>query len=140
MIFLDTSGILALAMKTDSFHEKALEMMQAAEAAREKICVHNYVLVEASALIQRRIGFEAAIAFLNSAVLFDIVWVDSHLHTQAIEYLAQNGTSKLSFVDVVSFLVMRSRGITDFIGFDKHFIEAGFRQFRPSADNPQMRS
>jgi uncharacterized protein len=129
MIFLDTSGVLALAMEVDSFHDKALEIMETAEAAREAIVVHNYVLVETAALLQSRIGFDAAIAFLESAALFDVVWVDSRLHKQAVEYLRQHGTSNLSFVDVASFLVMRSRGITDFIGFDKHFTEAGFTQY-----------
>jgi len=129
MIFLDTSGILALAMEIDSFHAKAFEIMETALAAREHILVHNYVLLESAALIQSRIGKDAAVIFLERAALFDIVWVDSHLHDQAVEHLAQNGASKLSFVDVMSFLVMRSRGITEFIGFDKHFIEAGFTQY-----------
>lgn len=129
MIFLDTSGIFALAMEIDSFHSQALELMQMAEAARETICVHNYVLVEASALIQRRIGLKPATAFLESAASFEVEWVDSRLHSQAVEYLAQTGSSDLSLVDAVSFLVMRSRLITEFIGFDQHFIEAGFTQY-----------
>lgn len=129
MIFLDTSGILALSLETDSFHDKAFEMMQSAVRERERICVHNYILVEASALMQRKIGLKSAIEFLKSASSFEIVWADSHLHAEAVEYLEQNGTSKLSFVDVMSFFVMRSKGITNFIGFDKHFIEAGFTQY-----------
>lgn len=129
MIFLDTSGVLALAMEIDSFHAKAFRMMETALAAREQILVHNYVLLESAALLQSRIGKDAAVIFLEKAALFHIVWVDSHLHSQAVEYLAQNGESKLSFVDVVSFLVMRSRGSTEFIGFDKHFIEAGFTPY-----------
>jgi len=71
MIFLDTSGILALAMEIDSLHAKAFEMM------------------ETAALIQSRIGKDAAVIFLERAALFDIVWVDSHLHNRAVEYLAQ---------------------------------------------------
>ncbi len=129
MIFLDTSGIIALAMEVDSFHCQAFEKMQSAESAGERILVHSYILVEAAALVQRRIGTDASLLFLRRATSFDIVWVDSHLHAQAVEYQAQNRTPKLSFVDVVSFLVMRSKGVTDFIGFDKHFIEAGFRQY-----------
>jgi len=132
MTFLDTSGILALAMDKDAFHDLAIEMMQSAESAGERILVHNYILVESAALLQRRIGLDASIKFLESSALFDVVWVDSHLHAQAVEYLAQNGTSKLSFVDAVSFLVMRSNGLNNFIGFDKHFIDAGFTQYGSS--------
>lgn len=129
MTFLDTSGILALAMDKDAFHDLAIEMMQSAESAGERILVHNYILVESAALLQRRISFDASIRFLESSASFDVVWVDSTLHAQAVAYLAQNGTSKLSFVDVVSFLVMRSNAVNNFIGFDKHFTDAGFAQY-----------
>ena len=129
MTFLDTSGILALAIENDSFHFEALKMMQAADDANEKILIHNYVLVEAAALLQSRISKDAATSFMESAAFFNIAWVDSNLHLQAVEYLKKHATSKISFVDVTSFIVMRSQGINSFIGFDKHFIEAGFVQY-----------
>ena len=129
MIFLDTSGILALVMENDSFHDTALEMMKLAEAERVRILLHNYILIESAALLQNRIGLNASITFLQSATSFDVVWVDSNLHAQAVEYMSQSGTSKLSFIDIISFLVMRSSGITEFVGFDKHFTNAGFKQY-----------
>jgi len=129
VIFLDTSGILALAMEADIYHDRAVEMMMNAEATGRRMLVHSYVLVESAAIMQNRIGREAAIAFLESASSFDVVWVSPQLHAQALELLKQNSSSKLSFVDVVSFVVMRLRAVTEFIGFDKHFVDAGFIQF-----------
>ncbi len=130
MIFLDTSGILALAMPDDLYHEQALAMMKSADAAGETLLIHNYVIVEAVALLQRRIGLEAALMFTKSTELFRVVWVDASLHGQALEKLAQAGKSKLSLADAVSFLVMRLHDCSDYIGFDKHFTEAGFRSYQ----------
>ncbi|MHB1462407.1 MAG: type II toxin-antitoxin system VapC family toxin [Armatimonadota bacterium] len=130
MIFLDTSGILALAMPEDIYHEQALAMMQSADAAGETLLIHNYVIVEAVALLQRRIGLEAALMFTKSTKLFRVVWVDASLHAQALNTLTQTGKTKLSLTDAVSFLVMRSQGCTEYIGFDKHFTEAGFRSYQ----------
>ena len=130
MIFLDTSGILALAMPEDTYHEQALAMMQSADAAGETLLIHNYVIVEAVALLQRRVGLEAALMFTKSTEFFRVVWVDANLHVQALEKLAQAGKAKLSLTDAVSFLVMRLYDCSDYIGFDKHFTEAGFCSYQ----------
>lgn len=129
MIFLDTSGVLALADNSDVFHDKALQMFEIARETEDTILLHNYVIVESAALLQRKLSSSSSMRFLKEANLFNIHWVESALHSQAIEYMHKYGTSKLSFVDVVSFLVMRSNGITNYIGFDKHFLEAGFTQY-----------
>lgn len=129
MIFLDTSGVIALADDKDIFHPKAREMFEASLQAGEEIVLHNYLVVESAALLHRRLSRESSLRFLRESRTFSIVWVDKKLHNQAEDYLAEYGSSDLSFVDAVSFLVMRSRGISNFIGFDKHFIEAGFTQY-----------
>jgi predicted nucleic acid-binding protein len=129
LIFLDTSGVIALADDKDIFHTKATEMFEASLQAGEEIVLHNYLVVESAALLHRRLSRESSLKFLRESRTFSIVWVDKKLHNQAEDYLAECGSSKLSLVDVLSFLVMRPRGITEFVGFDKHFVEAGFTQY-----------
>ena len=129
MIFLDTSGVIALADDKDIFHPNAREMFEASLQAGEEIVLHNYLVVESAALLHRRLSRESSLRFLKESRTFSIVWVDKKLHNQAEDYLADCDSSDLSFVDVVSFLVMRSRDISNFIGFDKHFIDAGFTQY-----------
>jgi len=58
MIFLDTSGIFALADRDDAMHDRAIRMLKSAQNAREEILTHNYVLVESAALLQRRLGLK----------------------------------------------------------------------------------
>lgn len=129
MIFLDTSAIYALADKDDDMHDSAVTAFNRAQHSSESMLTHSYVLVESAALLQRRLGISTALAFLNEAERFIVHWVTHETHLEAVGYLAENGSSKLSLVDVVSFLVMRREGVSEFLGYDGHFTEAGFRQF-----------
>ena len=129
MIFLDTSGVFALADRDDAMHDEALRMLEAARSAGGAIVTHSYVLVESAALLQRRLGLATALAFLEEAQQFHIVWVSGETHAEAVSHLRRHGKSKLSLVDAVSFVIMRAEGINDYIGFDAHFEDAGLRRY-----------
>lgn len=129
MIFLDTSAIYALADTDDQMHEDALCMFRSAQENNEEFLTHSYVLVESAALLQRRLGIKVALAFLAEASVFNIVWVDQNLHNQAVDYLKQQGLANLSLVDALSILLMREKGIDRYLGFDKHFSDAGFTRY-----------
>lgn len=131
MIFADTSAIYALADTDDERHALAFEALESAKRDDEEFATHNYVLVESAALLQRRLGRGAALKFLAEASQFTIFWVDPETHDSAAEYMEQHGSAKVSFVDAVSFVVMRQRGIEKFFGFDRHFVEAGFIAYGP---------
>ena len=130
MIFLDTSGVFALADRDDAMHEDALRALQAAQHAGEAIVTHSYILVESAALLQRRLGLKTALAFLEEAHQFHIVWVTGELHAEGVRHLREKGKSKLSLVDAISFVLARAEGITDYIGFDQHFEDAGLRRYQ----------
>ena len=129
MIFLDTSGVFALADRDDAMHDQAVRMLEAARAASEDILTHNYVLVESAALLQRRLGLKTALAFLKDAEHFHIVWVTDELHAEGVRYLQRHGRRKLSLVDAISFVVAHGERISDYIGFDEHFDHAGLRRY-----------
>ena len=133
MIFLDTSVIYALADQADPQHENAKGRMQAALESREEILTHNYVLVEAMALLQSRLGLEAALGLARDSRTFDIVWVDEATHEEAMRRLNRQGKRRVSLVDQVSFLVMRRRGVRIAMAFDRDFEEEGFRLFPAGA-------
>lgn len=129
MIFLDTSAIYALADETDKNHHSAINLLADIIDNGKQIILHNYILVEASALLHKRLGKESAINFLEDSCAFDIIWIDSDLHKSAINEM-KNSSSGVSFVDVLSFLVMERKKITQYLGFDKHFISAGFSVYQ----------
>ena len=126
MIFLDTSAIYALADRADARHGEAVAHLDSVLKGGEKLLTHNYVLVESLALLQHRLGISAAVKLSESASGFVIIWVDRQLHEEAVRRLARAGKRRLSFVDHVSFLVMRSRGIEKALAFDPDFSSEGF--------------
>ena len=126
MIFLDTSAIYALADRADARHGEAVAHLDSVLKGGEKLLTHNYVLVESLALLQHRLGISAAVKLSESASGFEIIWVDRQLHEEAARRLARADKRRLSFVDHVSFLVMKSRGIESALAFDPDFSSEGF--------------
>ena len=128
MIFLDTSAIYAWTDRGDPQHEVAKSRLKAILADAETLVTHNYVLVEAMALIQHRLGLAVARAFAVDAAGFDIEWVDAALHSEALDRW-KRGRRQWSLVDEVSFLVMRRRGIPKAFAFDPDFEREGFHVY-----------
>ncbi|HEY4509590.1 MAG TPA: PIN domain-containing protein [Candidatus Paceibacterota bacterium] len=129
MIFLDTSAIYALADERDENHEKAKGLFDLALSQGEQFSLHSYILIEASALLQRRLGLEQTKKFLKESARFQIVWIDSSLHKLAEDYFFKHATRKLSLVDCASFVVMRQQGIMKALAFDDDFPKAGSRLY-----------
>lgn len=127
MIFVDTSAIYALADRGDPRHAEAKKRFEALLADGQPLLTHNYVLVESLALVQRRLGTTAAIKLAKSASSFEVVWIDSGLHEEAVRRFARTTRRRVSFVDEVSFYVMKSRGIETAFAFDADFANRGFR-------------
>ncbi len=129
MIFLDTSAIYAMADQQDPRHEQAKERFQTVLAAGEGIVTHNYVLVEAMALIQSRLGLDAALKLARDSRAFEIEWIDEASHEEAVRRMARLGKRHVSFVDQISFLVMRRRDVRSALAFDPDFASEGFQLF-----------
>ena len=129
MIFVDTSALYALADRSDRNHDEARLRFAAALKSAEALLTHNYVLVESIALIQNRIGIAAALDLARTADNFEIEWVDAKLHQDATRALARSPKRRISFVDQVSFLVMRGRNVETALAFDRDFEREGFRRY-----------
>jgi len=139
MIFLDTSAIYALADRDDNNHRQAKRIAAMLDSGGDAL-THNYILVESAALIQRRLGFSQAKIFFRESLAFQIVWVDAILHARAVSYWqSQKGSARsagpysleegkrnISFVDCVSFMLMRDSNIKKAFAFDQDFVNAGF--------------
>lgn len=125
MIFLDTSAIYALASADDPNHGPAIRIFTALLERGETVVTHNYVLIEAFALLQTRLGMRPTLAFERDSHHFEIEWIDAETHEAAVARWA-SGKRNLSFVDQVSFLVMQRRRIDLAFAFDNDFKKAGF--------------
>ena len=54
--FVDTSAFLAVLSRGDQFHQEAAELWQDLINQGERLICNNYVIVETTALLQRRFG------------------------------------------------------------------------------------
>lgn len=126
-VFVDTSGLYALLVATDSFHQRAREAFATLRREDARLVTTSCVLVETYALIQRRVGLAAVEALRRAfAPLLDVVWVDVSTHENALDEVDRLSDMAVSLVDAVSFIVMRERAIQRAFAFDAHFVESGF--------------
>jgi predicted nucleic acid-binding protein len=129
MIFLDTSAIYALADVRDANHPVAVARFGDILEADEPLLTHNYVVLESMSLLQARLGPRSATTFARESSAFTVEWVDRDLHAAGVRELERSGKRGVSFVDRVSFLVMKRRKVTTAFAFDPDFETEGFRLF-----------
>lgn len=126
--FIDTSAFYALMDRSDAHHEKARHLWISLLEEESHLQTTNYIIIETLALLQSRLGFEAAHLFSNDILgLVDILWVDKPRHNLAFELWLSLGRKKLSLIDCVSFITMRNYELKNVFGFDRHFEEQGFK-------------
>jgi uncharacterized protein len=116
---------LPLLVRTDTDHEQATQAF--AQLAESERITHNYVVLEATALLRRRFG-ATAVQDLHELLIpvISVVWVDEHLHGAAVSAMLTAIRRDVSLVDWVSFEVMRRLGIETAFAFDRDFRRHGF--------------
>jgi len=126
-VFIDTSALVAVLDADDLNSATASRTWESLVASGAPLVCHNYILVEAAAVIQRRIGLDAVRTFEEDIVpVLEVVWVDADVHEAAAGAHLAAARRSLSLVDCVSFEVMRRNGIKKAFAFDDHFRERGF--------------
>lgn len=125
--FVDTSVFYGALDTGDAHHDQARAVLAPVLEQREEVLTHSYVVVETTALLQRRIGLEAVRRFHQELLpACSVVFVDEAVHRAALTVLFATGRRDLSLVDCVSFEVMRREGIEVAFAIDHHFAEQGF--------------
>jgi len=126
-VFIDTSAFYALMDRSDLHHQSASKLWAHMLDNGFYLMTSNYVTVETLALLQNRIGFEAAGLWSRDVLnISETLWIDELLHNLAFEIWLSLGRRKLSLVDCTSFAVMRHHKMEKVFGYDKHFTEHGF--------------
>jgi uncharacterized protein len=125
-MLLDTSGLFAYLDDRDRAHHDAVALLSTAPA----LLTHSYVLAELVALLHAR-GVERQRSLDFHRELLDwaeveIVWVDQVIHRSAEALLRSRMDKSYSLTDAVSFILMRSHGITEALTTDRHFEQEGF--------------
>ena len=127
-VFGDTSAFYPLLVKTETTHESVRAAFARLLDAAQPIWTTSFVLVETMALLQHRIGLDAARDFDEEiAPSLNVYWVDDDLYRRGTERLWKEDRRHLSLVDCLSFELMKLKGVTIAFAIDPHFQEAGFK-------------
>ena len=126
-VFADTSGFFALLVQNDLMHIRARKNFGYFARQNAQLVTSSFVLVETTALLQRRIGLQCVNDFhARIFPLLEVIWVDEKQYTRAMQRLLARKQRDLSLVDCLSFEIMESMEIQCAFAFDRHFEENGF--------------
>ena len=129
-VFLDTSGWVAAAVRSQSRHVAARAAYTTAVRQGYRIVLTPMILGESHALFLRLLGREQAAAAIEGAMsdpTHIVIPVDDALVKSAVErWLRPYRDQDFSLCDAVSFEVMKREGITRALSIDHHFVTAGF--------------
>ncbi len=125
-VILDTSAFYALISSTDTFHIQAKSAYERLLDWEWELWTTSYILVETSALVHHRLGFEPLKAFME-IVLSDIVhmfWVENTMHSEAWRRMAERQGRGFSLVDWAT-VVVAERLKAPVFTFDQRFCQEG---------------
>ena len=123
-LIIDTSALFAILSAKDKFHSRATSVYQDLEQTERTLWSTSYAMVETIALLHRRGGFSAVLAFgdWTKNTNFQVVWVDEQMHDAAWTRFMEN--QGLSFVNWTIAIASQELGAHVFT-FDTDFAEQG---------------
>lgn len=126
-VFVDTSAWFALLAADDANNASARRTFSELAVRRDRLVTHNYVVVESIALMSSRLSRSDVARFIVDLLpTSEIEWIQPSLHEVAVASFLDAGGSA-SFVDHVSFALIRARGITSTFAYDRDFVRQGFQ-------------
>lgn len=130
MRFVDTSFLVALFRSREQHHEAARRLWGAESGP---LLTTVGVLGETWTFMRRREHHRAAVdvtAALRHSRRVSVIETDADVHHKAWAWLERHDEHEYSFVDAVSFEVMRRRRIKEALAFDGDFSRAGYVEVR----------
>ncbi len=131
MRFADTSFWVGLLLPRDRRHPDATALWT---RDNEPVRTSNLVLGETWTLLRYRADHHTAVRFLDTISQSSRVSrapIDGQIDERAWEWLRRHDERAYSYVDSVSFEIMRRERLTEALAFDGHFAAAGFIEVRP---------
>ena len=127
-VYFDTSGFFALIDEHDRMHQEAVEWMHA-HAGHARPVTTEWVIGETCTLLVARKRQHVIPAFLDyvehSRALLSINPDDTLLRA-AKAMIRRQANQGYSFVDCISFCVMKERRVKEAFTTDTHFHKVGF--------------
>jgi predicted nucleic acid-binding protein len=126
LVFIDTSGFIALWNPDDRNHQKALGYLDQVRESRRRLLTTNFIFAEVYAFFCRnhRLAVELGEQILTNP-LFEYVRITAADEARAWEIAKQYTDKDFSFTDCTSFVVMERLGLREVFAFDEHFRQYG---------------
>ena len=126
-IFLDTLFVVGLVNRRDQYHRQAIELSEQLEGS--SFLTTDVMLLEIGNALAK--GYkQESIKIINEFLQSEdteIIHLNPVLFQQAFKLYQTRHDKKWGFIDCVSFVVMKEKGILQALTFDKHFTQAGFQ-------------
>lgn len=124
-VFVDTSAIFAILSPNDRYHDEANRVYFELVDQGDTLFTNSYVLVEASALIHRRLGFAPLRQFVHSIQgVWETIWIDRLTHEEIWRRMELRSGTRLSLVDW-SVIVSAESTRSAIFSFDSDFTLEG---------------
>ena len=125
-VIIDTSAFYALISSTDAFHTQAKTAYERLLDWEWELWTTSYILVETSALVHHRLGFEPLKTFMETLLsgIAHVLWVESTIHNEAWKHMTQRQGKGFSLVDWTTVVATRNLGASIFT-FDQGFRQGG---------------
>lgn len=125
--FVDTSALIALIDADEDRHAATLAVWRHGLSSGSAFLSTNYVILETAAVVQRRFGLTTLQRFVTDMLpAITVHWVSDGDHDAGLAVLLAERRRRLSWVDCVSFVVMRRLGVITAFALDEHFEQQGF--------------
>jgi predicted nucleic acid-binding protein len=128
-IFIDTGAWLAISLVDDHYHALAEQTLSRLLKSGFRLVTTNHVVGETYTFLSRVRSPEIALLFIEKlriSAALDYYFVNEEMELTAFDWLRKYSDPPFSFVDAISFVVMKNLGLSKAFAFDKHFLTAGF--------------
>ena len=104
-----------------------MRWLETAAQEDEHLITHSYVVSETIALLYRRHGLKTVRTFVDDLLpVCEIRYVGPELHARSVSALLSTSGKRPSFVDRVTFELMREERVPRAFAFDRDFPQEGF--------------
>lgn len=128
-LFIDTSAFIALHDEDDAFHAAAVSFLtpETINRLHARLVTTNFVFAEVYAYFCRNHADAVAVGtYIRDSKILRYIRPDAADEEAAWEIARRYADKDFSFVDCLSFAVMRKLGCNRAFAFDSHFEQAGF--------------
>lgn len=128
-LFVDTSGWLAIVVKSDALHKKAADVYLEHFAAQWDFVTHTGVMLEVgnrlSSVRLRQLAVNLNKALESSSRIMVVQMADD-IYEDGWDLYAARSDKEWGIVDCISFVLMKRQNIREALTADKQFEQAGF--------------